>query len=437
MGGVAQIAKQMGHQVSGCDSAFYQPMAGQLEKAGIECTEGCDERVLASCADLYLIGNVVRRGNLAFEAILAEQRPFVSAPQWIAENCLARHRKVIAVAGTHGKTTVAAMVAHILAKLGFDLSYLIGGVPGNFAVSAKMGNSEVMVIEADEYDTALFDKRPKFMHYWADVIVMNNIEFDHADIYPDLDAIVRQFTLLPRMLKSNGVLIANWADDRVRAITAQPEWYECEKINNPNGWHWTRQMAGLQYKKRQLGSVGSLPTGAHNHSNALAALAACCAIKADPQAVLDALEDFILPARRMQVVYDQHDVTLIDDFAHHPTAITAVLKAIKNNYKSRRIVAMFEPCSNTMRAGHWRDALAASFADADLVYVLKQNIEWDVASSLTSLNKSASVYADIRQLQAKVLDGLLTGDVMVMLSNGNFAGLRQNLPLELSMRGAS
>ena len=431
MGGVAQLAAQLGHQVSGCDSKFYQPMSGQLEAAGIVCSEGFGEQSLASEADLYLVGNVVRRGNPAFEAILAACLPFASAPQWLADNCLNKHDKVIAVAGTHGKTTTTAMITHILESLGYAPSYLIGGVPGNYAGSAKLGKQQVMVVEADEYDTALFDKRPKFMHYWSDVMIVNNIEFDHADIYPDLEAVQKQFALLTRMLKPGGVLVANWDDARVRAMATPQSWYQCTKFNTAEGWHWSDDMSGLQQAQRRLGNARALPLGAHNHANALAALVACAACGADPQDVLDALEDFVLPARRMQVVYDELDITLIDDFAHHPTAIAATLKAVKDSYGQRRIVVLFEPRSNTMRAGYWSGQLASSLAAADRVHTLAENIKWDLAGSLTALGTAASLYSDSGQLQKQVLSELASGDVLVMISNGDFAGLRSSLPADL------
>ena len=357
MGGIAQLAVALGHKVAGSDTNFYEPMASQLAAAGVKCYDGYDSTCKSRSADLYIIGNVISRGNPFFEDILASKCKFCSAPAWLDQSVLSCCDQVVAVAGTHGKTTTAAMVVHMLDRAGWDPSYLVGGVLGPSGRSANWGTKSVMVVEADEYDTALFDKRPKFVHYWSNVTILNNIEFDHADIYRDLQDVQRQFALLPRYLKPHGTLVANWAYTTVQDVVKNQDWYAIERFNDAAGWHWQDGSIVTPTGEHQPVTIPGLP-GDHNRSNTLAAVAACAQLGVSPATAIASLADFTLPARRLEEVGSSGGVTIIDDFAHHPTAIALTIAAVAEAYPSRRIVVLFEPRSNTMQAGHWQAELA-------------------------------------------------------------------------------
>lgn len=421
MGGVARIARQLGYQVSGSDGAFYEPMASQLKQADIECCQGYDCGWQDRPADLYIIGNVARRGMPLVESILASGKKFTSAPAWVASQ-LAK-RRTIAVAGTHGKTTTTSMLIHILTETGCKPSYLLGGVHSTTQMSANLAEGEYFVIEADEYDSAFFDKRPKFVHYWCEVAVLNNIEFDHADIYRDLDEVLRQFALLGRCVLPNGTMVVNGASDSCKVVVTASDWCKQQLFDCEAGWQLS--FAGeLTQAGKSIATGLQLPLGQHNRSNATAAIAAAAAIGIEPVTAARSLASFELPMRRLQPVVVSEKIVLIDDFAHHPTAIAASLAAVREMYPKRRLVALLEVHSNTMRAGHWRNQLQASLVGADKVYALGENLSWDLSASL---GEEALVGGDATELIELLSGQIQPGDVIVSLSNGDLGGTRQKL----------
>ena len=434
MGGVAQIAKAAGHEVEGTDDNFYEPMAGLLAKASIKCHQGYDTDAQKRRADLYIIGNVIRRGNSFFESICAKGKAFCSGPEWVAKEFLARNKKVIAIAGTHGKTTTSAMAAHILETAGLDPGYLVGGVLscGN---SARLGSGKVAVIEADEYDTAFFDKRPKFTHYWSDVLVLNNIEFDHADIYPDMDSILRQFALAPRNVFPKGAVVANWRDANVKKVVAENSWYRIVRTNNAKGW--SLKQGSIEGFGKRLKMTSSLPAGKHIGDNFLSAMAACEKVGVKPSISVCAMSGFRLPMRRMQEIIDINGIALVDDFAHHPTSIALTIKAARASYKKRRVVVLFEPRSNTMRLGYWQGKIAGCLHKADAVLALSHGIKWDLAEELQKLGTRARTFSSVKSLEKAALREAKKDETcLLMLSNGDFHGLRKSLSARLSAMGA-
>ena len=425
MAGVALTLRELGNEVEGSDLGFHPPMSDQLELAGIKCHQGFDATVKERPADLYLIGNVVRRGNPLFESVLAAGARFDSGPHWFADNVLSKHGRVVAVAGTHGKTTTTAMVIHMLREAGMDPSYLLGGLPGDKKASACfLPDAEVCVIEADEYDTALFDKRPKFSHYWCDVAILNNIEFDHADIYPDLASVCRQFGLLARCLKPCGVMVANIADANVRGCVPDASWHSTVWFNDPESW---RVDHGQLATPAGLHQIEHMPPGSHNQSNLVAAVAACAQLGVSPETSLAALESFKLPGRRMEVVIEANEVKLIDDFAHHPTSLALAIETARSAHGPGRVVALLEPGSYTMRSGHWANAIAEACAQADLLHVYTRNQSWDVAGAMSRLGQKVALHEDIDELRAAVIQQAQPRDILLMLSNSSFGGLRKAL----------
>jgi len=372
MGGVARLALEAGHRVTGCDAAVYPPMSDQLRAAGIELLEGFGADQVALRPDLYLVGNVVARGNPLFEAVLASGARFTSGPAWVGEHVL-HGRHVVAVAGTHGKTTTSAMLAWILEQAGLDPGFLIGGVPGDFGVSARTGSGRCFVIEADEYDSALFDKRSKFVHYFPSTLVLNNLEFDHADIFADLAAIETQFHHLLRCVPQNGRLIVNGRDAALARVLARGLWSELERFDVEDEWHWRDLADGADHFAvlrggQMLGTLAQGPAGDHNRSNAVAAIAAAAHAGVDVSRSLAALGSFSGVRRRLELRGTVRRVSVYDDFAHHPTAIATTLAGLRRRVGAERILALLEPRSNTMRLGVMQEKLAASLAGADLVF---------------------------------------------------------------------
>ena len=376
MGGIAAIAKTAGFRVTGCDANVYPPMSEQLAALGIELIEGFDPRQVALHPDLWVIGNVVTRGNALMEEILERSERYVSGPQWLADHALAG-RHVLAVAGTHGKTTVSTMLAWILERAGLNPGFLIGGVPVDFPVSARHTGSPFFVIEADEYDTAFFDKRSKFIHYRARTAVINNIEFDHADIFDDLAAIERQFHNFIRTVPKSGRIIANGCEASVERVLAQGTWTPVERFGVPQGWH-AGPPAGeggfeIFWEDMSVGQLRWTMLGEHNRQNALAALAAARQAGVVPEQAIEALGAFGGVRRRMQLRGEVEGVQVYDDFAHHPTAIRTTLEGLRQRVGGARILAVLEPRSNTMKRGVLKDALPPSLAGADRVFrVLRQ-----------------------------------------------------------------
>jgi UDP-N-acetylmuramate: L-alanyl-gamma-D-glutamyl-meso-diaminopimelate ligase len=439
MGGIAAIAKAAGYRVTGCDANVYPPMSEQLAALGIELTEGFSEDQLGLRPDLWVIGNVVTRGNALMEAILDRGERYVSGPQWLAEHVLTG-RHVIAVAGTHGKTTTSAMIAWILEGAGRRPGFLIGGVPVDFPVSARHSDSPLFVIEADEYDTAFFDKRSKFVHYRPRTAVLNNLEFDHADIFDDLAAIERQFHHFVRIVPRSGLIVTNGADPALERVLTLGTWTSVERFGTPSGW-----LAGppdrdgsfeVAWQGRPAGRVRWGQLGAHNRMNALAAIAAARSVGIAPEAAIAALSTFSGVRRRMQVRGDAGGVVVYDDFAHHPTAIRTTLEGLRQQVGQARIVAVLEPRSNTMKRGVMKDALPQSLAAADRVYVYTQGLGWNADAVFAPLGERARCVDDLDSLVAAIVAEARRGDRVLVMSNGGFGGIHAKLLRGLAAKAA-
>lgn len=439
MGGLARLAKDAGHRVTGCDAAVYPPMSEQLQDAGIEVIEGYDAGQVALAADTWVIGNVVTRGNALMEAILDRGLPFVSGPQWLHDNVL-RGRRVLAVAGTHGKTTTTSMLAHILESAGLAPGFLVGGVPVDFGLSARLGRGRDFVIEADEYDTAFFDKRSKFVHYFPSIAVLNNLEYDHADIFPDLAAIQAQFHHLVRCVPAGGRLVVNGADAALAQVLERGCWTPCERFDDAAGWHASGPDGpdgGFEVRLggQALGTLALGQPGRHNRSNALAAIAAAAAAGVEPARAIEALRRFTGVRRRAEVRGTVRGVTVYDDFAHHPTAIGATLQALRPG-TAGRLLAVFEPRSNTMRLGSMRQALVDSLRGAERVFCFapaqgRHALAWDARDALSGLD-SAVVGDDLQALAKAVAREARSGDRVVVMSNGGFGGMPGRILEELA-----
>jgi UDP-N-acetylmuramate: L-alanyl-gamma-D-glutamyl-meso-diaminopimelate ligase len=437
MGGIAAIAKAAGYGVTGCDANVYPPMSDQLRALGIELTEGFSAEQLKLRPDVWVIGNVVTRGNPLMEAILDAGERYVSGPQWFADEVLLG-KHVLAVAGTHGKTTVSAMLAWILDRSGRAPGFLIGGVPNDFPVSARLTSSQLFVIEADEYDTAFFDKRSKFVHYRPRTAVLNNIEFDHADIFDDLAAIERQFHHFVRTVPRSGRIIANGVDDSVKRVLTLGCWTVVEAFGVPDGWQAgeadSEGSFEVGFAGRALGRVRWSLLGAHNSMNALAALAAARHVGVEPAEAMEALGSFGGVRRRMQVRGQARGVTVYDDFAHHPTAIRTTLEGLRHRVGKARILAVLEPRSNTMRRGVMKDLLPPSVAQADRVYIYSSGLGWDARSLFALLGPRARCEEDLESLISAVAAEARAGDHVVIMSNGGFGGIHEKLLGRLSAR---
>ena len=442
MGGIALIARAAGHRVTGCDANVYPPMSTQLAAQGIELIEGWRADQVKLNPDVFVVGNVVTRGNPLMEEILDRGLPYVSGPQWLKENVLAG-RWVAAVAGTHGKTTTAAMLAWILEHAGLDPGFLIGGVPENFDVSARLNPSSIpplsrgggvaggfFVVEADEYDTAYFDKRSKFLHYPARTAVLNNLEFDHADIFPDLAAIETQFHHFVRTLPANGLIVANGMDEALARVLARGCYTPVERFGVADGWSAGAQHGDgfdVRWKGSEQGGVSWSQTGAHNRANALAAIAAARHCGVAPAQAIAALGAFEGVKRRMEVRGVVNGVTIYDDFAHHPTAIETTLAGLRAKVDGERILAVIEPRSNTMKLGVMKDRLAASLAGADRVFCYSAGLAWDAAAVLAPLGAKSAVFGDLQRLVEEIAGAARRGDHVLIMSNGSFGGIHDKL----------
>jgi UDP-N-acetylmuramate: L-alanyl-gamma-D-glutamyl-meso-diaminopimelate ligase len=455
MGSLAQLAQATGHRVTGCDAAVYPPMSDQLRLAGIDLIEGFAADQLGLRPDCFVIGNVVTRGNPLMEAILDSDAPFVSGPQWLHRNVLGG-RDVLAVAGTHGKTTTASMLAWILQQAGAAPGFLIGGVPNDFGTSAQIGSGRSFVIEADEYDTAFFDKRSKFVHYFPRIAVLNNLEFDHGDIFADLAAIETQFHHLIRCIRASGRLIVNASDGALTRVLQRGCWSAVDRFNAVDGWHADRIEEGRvhQFDVRQGAVVHGrleLPLlGEHNRCNALAAIAAASAAGVAAEVAIEALRTFSGVRRRLEVAGQALGVTVYDDFAHHPSAIDATLQGLRRRVGmlpaqspqgASRLLAVFEPRSNTMRLGSMRQALVDSLRSADRVFCYapregRRAVTWDAAEALRGL-EGAVVAEDLDALASQVADAACPGDHVVVMSNGGFGGMPQRILNRLARRAGA
>lgn len=434
MGGVAVVARQAGHKVTGCDANVYPPMSNQLEAQGIDLIEGYGADQVSLRPDLWVIGNVVSRGTPLVEEILDSGEPYISGPQWLAENILPA-KWVLAVAGTHGKTTTSSMLAWILEASGKDPGFLIGGVPQNFGTSARLTNSRFFVIEADEYDTAFFDKRSKFVHYHPRTVALNNLEFDHADIFNDLAAIEQQFHHFLRTIPKSGLLVANGADPALARVLKLGCWTPVEYFGISGGWQAEALDAGafrVSFAGQEQGTVRWELLGQHNRDNGLAAIAAARHAGVAPSVACEALGRFGNVKRRMELRGTAGGITVYDDFAHHPTAIATTLAGLRHKVGKARILAVLEPRSNTMKLGVMNDALPGSLAEADLVYCYSAKLGWNLADALAPLGAKAVCHDDLGALIAAITAEAKPGDQVLIMSNGGFGGIHQKLLDRLS-----
>jgi len=425
MGGIAAIAKQAGYRVTGCDANVYPPMSTQLEAQGIELIEGFAVAQLELKPDVFVIGNVVSRGNPLMEEILNQNLPYASGPQWLADTLL-RDKWVLGVAGTHGKTTTSSMLAWILEDAGLNPGFLIGGVPQNFEISARITESKFFVIEADEYDTAFFDKRSKFVHYHPRTAILNNLEFDHADIFPDLDAIETQFHHLLRTVPGQGLVVSNGREEALQRVIERGCWTPVESFGSDNGWN-IDEANQVSLNDVAQGVLQWELMGEHNRMNGLAALAAARHAGVSAAQGLAALAKFKNVKRRMEVRGTANGITVYDDFAHHPTAIDTTVAGLRHKVGKARILAVLEPRSNTMKLGVMRDALPASLKDADLVFCYAANLGWDVRSALAPLGDKVVVEDELNALIEAIAAVAKSGDQILVMSNGGFGGIHAKL----------
>jgi UDP-N-acetylmuramate: L-alanyl-gamma-D-glutamyl-meso-diaminopimelate ligase len=434
MGGIAAIAKALGHKVTGSDANVYPPMSTQLEELGIELTEGYNPSQFSTQPDIVVIGNALSRGNEAVEYVLDRNLPYTSGPQWLLENVL-KDRWVLAVAGTHGKTSTSSMLAWILEFADMNPGFLIGGIPQNFGVSARLGDSPFFVIEADEYDSAFFDKRSKFVHYRPRTLVLNNLEFDHADIFDDLTDIQKQFHHLMRMLPNNGLALAPKHDNNLTKVLDMGCWSPVQFIGGD--WQVSNASAegsafDVEFKGDKLGRVTWGLFGQHNVNNGLMAIAAARHAGVPADISIEALGKFVNVKRRMEIKGVINEITLYDDFAHHPTAIASTINGLRAKVGNARILAVLEPRSNTMKMGVHKNTLAASWSKADQVFIYEpSNLQWSMEELLAQSDVTASLYKDMEILVKSIISYAQPGDHILIMSNGSFGGIHQTLIDEL------
>lgn len=449
MGGIAAIAKQLGHRVSGCDANVYPPMSTQLEQLGIELKQGYFVEHLDDEPDLVIVGNAMARGNVMVEHVLERNIPYTSGPQWLLENVL-KDRWVLAVSGTHGKTTTSSMLAWILEYAHMKPGFLIGGVPQNFDTSARLGDAPFFVIEADEYDTAFFDKRSKFVHYRPRTLVINNMEFDHADIFDSLSDIQRQFHHLIRMVPSNGLVLHPESEQAVTDTLLKGCWTPIElgmsinasKEEAISGWHAEKLIADgsafkVSFKGEEQGIVRWNLIGDFNVDNGLMAIAAARHAGVPAKVGIEALAEFINTKRRLELRGEVNGVRVFDDFAHHPTAIRKTLVGVQANVVEQkshgRVIAVLEPRSNTMKSGVHKDTLAASLSQADLVFIYKgDEVQWSVTTLIEQCQQPCVVSDDFNEFVDQIVTESKQGDTIVVMSNGGFGGIHEKLLSKLA-----
>ena len=424
MGGIARLATELGHQVTGSDQQVYPPMSDQLRALGIDLIEGYRAENIDKTVELVIIGNALSRGNPEVEAVLNQKLSYCSGAQWLHDNVLGQ-RWVLAVSGTHGKTTTASMLTWILQANGYQPGFLIGGVPGNFNVSAALGESDFFIIEADEYDTAFFDKRSKFVHYSPNTLVINNLEFDHADIFDTLADIQKQFAHLLRIVPGNGQVIIPDQVDAIEQVITKGCWSDVVRVGKDWHYHANSADASLFNLRRDDNEAAvKLPlVGTHNMQNAVMAMIAAFHVGVLPQQAAEALATFKAPKRRLELLLEYRGIKVFDDFAHHPTAIKTTVDALKKS-ETGRLVVLLEPRSNTMKSGVHKDALANALADADSINIFApESIEWDIASAVPN----ARVFGDTEAMLQHAIDDLVPGDTVVIMSNGGFEGMQNRL----------
>ncbi|CAB9492257.1 UDP-N-acetylmuramate:L-alanyl-gamma-D-glutamyl-meso-diaminopimelate ligase [Alteromonas macleodii] len=437
MGGIAAIAKSLGHKVTGSDKNVYPPMSTQLEALGIELTEGYCKSQFDPAPDMVVIGNAMSRGNPAVEYVLNRNLPYTSGPQWLLDNLL-KDRWVIGLSGTHGKTTTSSMVAWILEHAGLNPGYLIGGVPENFGVSARVGESPFFVIEADEYDSAFFDKRSKFVHYRPKTLVINNLEFDHADIFADLAAIQTQFHHLVRMVPENGLILTPNSTPAIEDMLKKGCWSSRQSL----GKDWQAELLkkdGSEFNVLHNGVIAGTVTwslvGQHNVDNALMAIAAAHHAGVTLPDAIEALSFFKNVKRRMEVKGEVNNITLYDDFAHHPTAIATTLDGLRKKVGNARILAVLEPRSNTMKMGVHKDTLANSWQKADEVYLYEpEGMDWSLVDSVAHSNAPTHCFRDVEKIVQGVCNVAQPGDHILVMSNGGFEGIHGRILDALKMK---
>jgi UDP-N-acetylmuramate: L-alanyl-gamma-D-glutamyl-meso-diaminopimelate ligase len=433
MGGIAAIAREAGHRVTGCDANVYPPMSDQLRALGIELIEGFDAAQLALKPDIFVVGNVVSRGNPLMEAILDAGVAYTSGPQWLADHVL-KGRHVLAVAGTHGKTGTTSMLAWTLDQAGLEPGFLVGGVPLNFGISARLGRGKHFVIEADEYDTALFDKRSKFVHYRPRTAILNNLEFDHADIFDDLAAIERQFHHLVRTVPASGRIVVNARDDALQRVLQKGCWSEVQRFGTrreePGGLTARGEPHAFDVLRGSLkvGRVEWALIGEHNQLNALAAIGAAEHAGVAPDRAAAALAGFRNVRRRLELIGEARGIRVYDDFAHHPTAMRTTVNGLRRKVGlDRRILAVFEPRSNTMKLGTMKAQLPWALEEADLVFGLQGPWGWNVHDALAPMGPLAVVADTVDGLVAQIAKAAQAGDHIVCMSNGSFGGIHGKL----------
>lgn len=433
MSGLAVLAKQAGHQVTGSDMNIYPPMSTQLEMLGIPLREGYEASHIDPETDCVIVGNVIKRGNKTMEYVLAKHIPYVSGPQWLYENIL-KNRWVLAVAGTHGKTTTSSLLAWILEYAGLQPGFLIGGVPENFGISASLGQQNYFVIEADEYDSAFFDKRSKFIHYHPQTLVLNNLEYDHADIFPDLEAIKQQFHYLVRTIPDNGLILHQLQDNNLNDVLhkgcwtptatfgdAPAEWQS--QLIKPDGSAFT-----VIHQSRLVGEVHWNLLGDHNRNNAMAAIAAAFHAGVPVEKAVQALTTFKNVKRRLEVKGKANDIIVYDDFAHHPTAIATTLAGLRAKIGAKeRIIAVLEFGSYTMRSGIHKDKIQAALKEADVVVCKKTETDWGLEDILSGFTQPTALYQQVDALIAHLVTILKSGDHVVVMSNSSFDGIHGKL----------
>jgi UDP-N-acetylmuramate: L-alanyl-gamma-D-glutamyl-meso-diaminopimelate ligase len=435
MGGVAALARELGHEVEGSDANVYPPMSTQLEQLGIALRQGYQPEHISADADIVVVGNAMTRGNAAVEAVLNARRPYTSGAEWLREHVLPG-RTTLAVAGTHGKTTTTSILAYLLEAAGRAPGFLVGGVPENFGTSARLGTGAEFVVEADEYDTAFFDKRSKFVHYRPTVAILNNLEFDHADIFPDLAAIQRQFHHLVRTVPGNGRLIVNGEDAALAEVLAMGCWTPVERFGIDGAavgqatLDWTAKLHAADgsafdvlHSGKVVGTVRWGLLGRHNVLNALAALAAAAAVGVDLAKVIPALAAFVSVKRRLELIGIGRGVSVYDDFAHHPTAIRTTLEGLRARVGTARIVVAMEPRSASMRLGAHSAQIAPSLALADAtVFLHRPELPWDAAAVVAALRGEGETVATVDALVDRLAATVRDGDHLVFMSNGGFEG---------------
>lgn len=433
MAGIALIARSLGHTVTGSDKNVYPPMSTLLENENVKIIEGYDPSQLFPAPDLVIIGNAMSRGNPCVEYILDNNIAYISAPQWLHDNVL-KDRWVIAVAGTHGKTTTAGMINWILEKSNYQQGFIIGGVPGNFDVSARLGDGNFFVIEADEYDCSFFDKRSKFMHYCPNTLILNNLEFDHADIFDDLNAIQKQFHHLVRLVPSKGLIISPYDDINLKQVLAKGCWSEQIQTESNLGWDAKKVSNDASHfnvylNDELVGEVNYSLVGEHNMHNALMAIAAARNIGITITDACKALESFHNAKRRLELYAEIDSIQLYDDFAHHPTAILATLAALRSKVGSnKRILAVLEPRSNTMKLGISKDEIAPSLGRADEVFIYQpEQLPWLVSDIVDQCIQPAHWSGDLDLLADMITKEIRPNDVILVMSNGGFGGIHQKI----------